>query len=64
MFCLCLFKDITLCRSLVICLVCGVTFQKLRLYEYSVDLRYSDSDFLVGIFGTAVRRVNSGIYWY
>lgn len=32
----CLFKDITtLCKSFVICLVCGVTSQKLRLYEYS-----------------------------
>jgi len=49
-FCPCLFKDITLCKSFVICLVCSVTFQKLRLYEYSGKLRYSDSDFLLCIF--------------
>ena len=49
-FCPCLFKDITLCKSFVICLVCSVTFQKLRLYEYSGKMRYSDSDLLLCIF--------------
>jgi hypothetical protein len=46
-----LFKDITLRKSSVICLVCCVTFHKLRLYEYSGNLRYSDSDSLLCIFG-------------
>jgi hypothetical protein len=53
-----LFLDLALCKYFVICLVCGVTFQKLRLYEYSGNLRYSDSDFLLCIFEVCCTSVN------
>ena len=43
--CPCLFKDITVCKSFVIGLVCDVTFYKMRLYEYLGNLRYADYDF-------------------
>jgi hypothetical protein len=59
-----LFLDLALCKYFVICLVCDVTFQKLRLYEYSGNLRYhdSDSDFLLCIFEVCCTSGKFGIY--